>query len=60
MDEARKLLDETSLAIHAVGKSVGYPDYFAFAKVFRQKTGCSPKDYRNRFYNKTNKNLTKN
>jgi len=47
IDKARKLLTTTDLPIQHIAYSVGYPDPFAFSKLFRQKTGIPPTKYRN-------------
>ena len=49
IEQAKKLLDETSLSLSEVAQSVGYDDYFAFSKVFTEKTKQSPREFRNRF-----------
>ena len=45
---SKQLLRNPNLSISAVGKKVGYPDQFHFSKIFKQATGLSPSDYRNR------------
>lgn len=46
IDRARALLRETSQPVSEIARQVGYPDQMAFSKIFRQKTGVSPTDYR--------------
>lgn len=46
MEEARKLLANTSLPIREVGEKVGYPDQFHFSKTFRKATGKNPTAFR--------------
>lgn len=46
MEKACDLLMNTNQAINEIAKSVGYPDPFAFSKVFRKIHGKSPKQYR--------------
>ena len=46
IQEACRLLRETSLPIGTVGERVGYPDQFHFSKTFRKATGLNPSAYR--------------
>lgn len=46
INKARELLTTTDLPIQHIARSVGYPDPFAFSKLFKKKTGLSPTDYR--------------
>ena len=48
IEKAKKLLASTSLKIYQVAEKVGFltPDYFS--KVFREISGCTCKEYRNR------------
>lgn len=48
MNKAKKLLKETDLTIQHVSYSVGYSDPLAFSKFFKQETGMSPTQYRER------------
>ena len=45
---AKQLLRNPGLSIAGIGIKVGYLDQFHFSKVFKQATGMSPKDYRDR------------
>lgn len=45
--QAKKFLTETSMTITEVANSVGFGDVLAFSKFFSEKTGGSPKSYRN-------------
>lgn len=47
MEKAKKYLSSPALTVSEVGSMVGYPDANYFAKVFRRKTGMTPKEYRN-------------
>lgn len=51
INEARRLLHETDLPIIYIAQSVGYEQYPAFFKMFKQHTGISPKEYRKRLIN---------
>jgi AraC family transcriptional regulator len=46
MDEAKRLLRETSSNVVTVGLEVGYANPSHFAQLFRRETGLSPSDYR--------------
>lgn len=48
MKRAMELLQKTDMPIRHVGFSVGYNDPLAFSKVFKQETGRSPSEYRQR------------
>lgn len=43
---ATELLEDESLPVSNVAYSVGYSDQMSFSKVFRQKMGMSPTEYR--------------
>lgn len=47
INKASSLLKLTSLPVKQISNMVGYHDPFVFSKLFKQKTGVSPKDYRN-------------
>lgn len=47
MNKAASLLQETGLSVHDVAEHVGYDDALAFSKVFKQRLGVSPREYRN-------------
>lgn len=49
LEHAKKLLEQTSDNIGQITLAVGYEDVSSFTKLFRQKTGLTPKDYRNKF-----------
>lgn len=46
MKRACSMLKASAVAVHEVADSVGYRDYFYFAKVFKKATGMTPKEYR--------------
>lgn len=46
IQKAEKLLTDTDMPIALVAASVGYQDYFYFAKVFKKLTGSTPSSYR--------------
>lgn len=46
MEKACDQLKNSNQPINEIAKSVGYPDPFAFSKVFRKMHGQSPKQYR--------------
>jgi two-component system response regulator YesN len=46
INEAKYLLAEHhNLSVKEVAERVGYPDQFYFSRLFKQITGCTPKDY---------------
>ena len=46
IQEAKRLLLDTTLPISVVGERVGYPDQFHFSKTFRKITGENPSAFR--------------
>ncbi len=46
MEQAKKLLRESSLRIDDIAREVGYHDLKYFNKVFRSETGVKPSEYR--------------
>lgn len=46
LSQAAWLLNTTTLSITDIGLDVGYSNFSYFYKIFRQKFGCSPKEYR--------------
>ena len=46
MNKAASLLQETGISIHDVAESVGYEDALAFSRIFKQRLGVSPREYR--------------
>lgn len=49
IDEAKRLLETTSLALEQVVTRVGYEDVSSFRKLFIQLTSLSPRAYRQKF-----------
>jgi len=46
MEQAKKLLRDSRLSIGEIAARVGYPDPFHFSKVFKNKVGVSPSQFR--------------
>ena len=46
IEEAKKLLRDSTLSIADIGERVGYPDQFHFSKTFRKTTGMNPSAFR--------------
>ena len=44
--QARRLLRSTALSVQQIGHRVGIDDPYYFSRVFRRKTGVSPRQYR--------------
>ncbi len=44
--KARQLLCDTSISIKEIGVQIGIPDSFYFSKLFKQRTGISPRQFR--------------
>ncbi|WP_374717269.1 response regulator transcription factor [Geobacillus thermodenitrificans] len=51
VNEARKLLSETSLRVGVIANNVGFHEYKYFVEVFKKFTGMTPTEYRN-LYNR--------
>ena len=49
VEEAKRLLRETDMAISEISRSIGYQDHSHFASIFRRYTQKSPLEYRNSF-----------
>ena len=49
IDEARSILESSSIAVDEVGFSVGYQDPTFFRRLFKRKTGLTPAAYRRKF-----------
>lgn len=49
IDEARRILESSSIAVEDVGFSVGYQDPTFFRRLFKRKTGLTPAAYRRKF-----------
>lgn len=48
INEAKRLLDHTSLSVGIIASKVGYSNFSHFSKSFRDVTGLSPVDYKKR------------
>ncbi|MBS4212328.1 MULTISPECIES: response regulator transcription factor [Neobacillus] len=48
MNEAKKLLERTSLRISEIADRLGYSDITYFSNLFKRKTGVTPSEYRKR------------
>ena len=46
INRAKQLLSETSLSVGEISAVLGFRDVFFFSKQFRQKTGCTPTEFR--------------
>jgi AraC family transcriptional regulator len=46
MDEARRLLSDTTMSVLDIGLAVGYASPSHFAQVFRESTGTAPSAWR--------------
>lgn len=51
LDQAIYFLENTDLTIENIMDEIGYKNSTYFYKIFSQKYGCSPSEYRNRFIN---------
>lgn len=51
LQQAAYLLTQTPLTVEAVMEAIGYDNSSYFYRKFREKYGCSPKDYRSLFSN---------
>lgn len=50
MNEAKQLLSlQKELSVKEIGEAVGYPDPYYFSRIFKQFTGTTPSEYKNRF-----------
>lgn len=49
--EAEKLLADKSISIEEISKSLGFCDRFYFSRRFKEKTGNTPREYRNMVLN---------
>ena len=46
IDEAKKLLTSTNIPVSVVSARVGYDNFAYFTKIFKDKTGMTPNEYR--------------
>ncbi len=49
VEEAKQLLETTTIAVEQIGRDVGYEDTASFRRLFRRITGLAPGDYRRKF-----------
>ena len=49
IDTAKKLLESSGHSVDKIMEQVGYADISSFSRLFRRKTGLTPKAYRQRF-----------
>jgi len=49
VEEAKKLLTQSSLPINTVSLYVGYSNFSYFTKMFKDNTGYAPLEYRRNF-----------
>ena len=49
IDEARRILESSAVAVDDVGFSVGYEDPTFFRRLFKRRTGLTPAAYRRKF-----------
>ena len=49
IDEARRILESSTIAVDDVGYSVGYQDPTFFRRLFKRRTGLTPAAYRRKF-----------
>ena len=54
MEYALKLLESNKFMVGEISEKVGYSDYNHFCRVFKNKIGCTPSEYR------SNRNLSRN
>ncbi len=45
INESKKLLAEGTMSLSEVSESVGFDDYNYFSRVFKKRTGCTPREY---------------
>ena len=49
IDSARAMLETGNMSVERIALCVGYSDTSSFARLFRQRMGLSPRNYRSRF-----------
>jgi len=49
IDEARRILESSSIPVDDIGVSVGYEDPTFFRRLFKRMTGMTPAAYRRKF-----------
>lgn len=50
INQAKRLLAETTVGIEAIGERVGYPDIYHFSKLFKVRVGQSPSNFRKHYW----------
>lgn len=48
LNEAKRLLTETDLTITLIAEKIGYKNYSYFSKIFKERYGITPNDYKKR------------
>lgn len=48
IEEAKRLLQESTLKLYEISDMLGFNNSFYFSRVFKKVTGMTPKDYRNK------------
>lgn len=56
LEEARRLLENTFKRVKVIAALVGQPDQSHFTRDFKEKYGCTPSEYRQRFWEETQSN----
>ena len=51
LENAKKLLAEDVLTLEAISESIGIEDYNYFSRLFKKRTGFTPKEYRKKLCN---------
>lgn len=57
MEKAKQLLTDTSLKIQEISALVGYPNPAHFSRIFNQKMGTSPREFRKKLTNHRNNGM---
>jgi len=50
INQAKQLLAETAESVEAVGEQVGYPDVYHFSRLFKNRVGTSPMQFRRNYW----------
>ncbi len=50
LEEAKQMLESTTLSVEAIAREVGYQDVGFFSRLFKRKVSLSAVQYRNRFF----------
>ena len=54
IEQAKRLLANSSQKLSAIAETVGYPDQFYFNRLFKRVCGIAPGEYRKRIQNQRN------